>query len=169
MLIYSIIWIFITIVLLFLLFLYFFNRKLNLLENKILENFWKRTNLIPALFEVTRDILVRHDDVFLQSLILRKEEFSKIWEAEELYKFIDLEVRIHKELNFIYKVCNKHPKLLKDSKFVYLRELLIDSSSEIWIYLEKYKKFVKKFNFLILIKDLSIIWFFVPIRKKIEL
>lgn len=89
--------------------------------------------------------------------------------SDPLFKFMDLEVHLHKELNFIYKVCSKHPKMMKNWKFVYLRWLLIDRSSEIGLYLEMYKKFVKKYNLLIVLKDITIIGFFVPIRKKIEL
>lgn len=134
-----------------------------------MNSFSKRTNILPPLFEITRDIIVKHDKVFANSLILRKEEFAKLSISDPLYRFIELEVNIHKELNFIYKVCSKHPKMMKNGKFVYLRWLLIDRSSEIGLYLEKYKKFVKKYNFLVLLKDLTIIWFFIPIRKKIEL
>lgn len=134
-----------------------------------MNSFSKRTNIIPALFEITRDVIVKHDQVFAKSLTLRKEEFARMSVSDPLYKYMDLEVDLHKELNFIYKVCSKHPKMMKNGKFVYLRGLLIDRSSDIWLHMEKYKKFVKKYNFLVLLKDLTIIWFFVPIRKKIEL
>lgn len=165
----SIIWAIAFLLFAFYGFLYLFYTKLNELEFKIMNNFSKRTNIIPALFEITRDVIVKHDQVFDKSLSLRKEEFAKMAVSEPLFRYMDLEVHLHKELNFIYKVCNKHPKMMKNGKFVYLRWLLIDRSSEIGTHLERYKKFVKKYNFLVLIKDLTIIGFFVPMRKKIEL
>lgn len=165
----AVIWSVLLLLAAFYIFLYLFNMKLNTLEYKILNSFWKRTNIIPGLFEITRDVIVKHDQVFAQSLNLRKEEFAKLASEYPLFRFIELEVIIHKELNFLYKVCSKHPKMMKNWKFVYLRGLLIDRSSEIWTYLEKYKIFVKKYNFLIAVKDFTLIWFFVPLRKKTEL
>lgn len=88
--------------------------KLNQLEYKILDSFAKRTNIIPGLFEITRDVIVKHDQVFAQSLNLRKEEFAKLASEDPLFRFIELEVIIHKELNFLYKVCSKHPKMMKN-------------------------------------------------------
>jgi len=155
--------------LLFLGVLWLYQRSLNKLEYRILNSFSKRTNIIPGLFEITRDIIVKHDQVFAQSLSLRKEEFAKMSVSEPLSRFMELEVKLHKELNFIYKVCSKHPKMMKNGKFVYLRGLLIDRSSDIWQHLERYKKFVKTFNVLVLIKNCTLIWFLVPIRKKAEL
>jgi hypothetical protein len=96
-----------------------------------LNSFSKRTNILPGLFEITRDIIVKHDQVFAQSLALRKQEFARMSISDPLFKFMDLEVDLHKEINFIYKVCSKHPKMMKNVKFIYLRGLLIDRSSEI--------------------------------------
>ena len=165
----AVIWSVLLLLAAFYIFLYLFNMKLNQLEYKILDSFAKRTNIIPGLFEITRDVIVKHDQVFAQSLNLRKEEFAKLASEDPLFRFIELEVIIHKELNFLYKVCSKHPKMMKNWKFVYLRDLLIDRSSEIWTYLEKYKIFIKKYNLLITIKDFTLVWFFVPLRKKTEL
>jgi hypothetical protein len=111
----------VAILILFFAFLYWFQHRLNKLELSILSSFSNRTNIIPSLFEITRDVIVKHDQVFAQSLNLRKEEFAKMSVSEPLYSFMDLEVSLHKELNFIYKVCSKHPKMMKNSKFVYLR------------------------------------------------
>jgi len=148
---------------------YLFHSKLNNLEWKILNSFSRRTNILPGLFEITRDIIVKHDQVFAQSLTLRKEEFAKMAISDPLFKFMDLEVDLHKEINFIYKVCSKHPKMMKNVKFIYLRGLLIDRSSEIGTQLERYKKFVKTFNKLVTLKNITLIGMLVPISKKPEL
>ena len=150
-------------------FLYWYDYKLRRLEYMILQSFGKRTNIIPALYEVTRDVLVKHDQVFAQSLQLRKQEFAKLATSTNLHQFIELEVSIHKELNFIYKVCSKHPKMMRNNKFIYLREMLIDRSSEIGYRLERYKKQIQTFNKLIFIKNLTVIGLFVPISKKMEI
>lgn len=167
--IFIVLWVLIFILASYYAFLFWYDYKLSKLEYMILQSFGKRTDIIPALYEITRDIIVKHDQVFAQSIWLRKQEFAKLALSDSLYHFIELEVSIHKELNFIYKVCSKHPKMMKNGKFIYLRELLIDRSSEIGLRLEKYKKQVQIFNKLVLIKDFTIIGFFVPVRKKIEI
>ena len=73
---------------------------------------------------------------------------------------------MHKEINFIFKVCNKHPKLLREWKFIYLRELLLDKSNELWEKIEIYKQIIEKFNFMIKLKNLTIIWLLIQINYK---
>ncbi len=169
MLIPYIIWMIILLFALFFWVIFIFQSKLNNLEWKILASFSKRTNIIPSLFEITKDIIVKHDQVFAQSLNLRKEEFAKMSASDPLENFMDLEVNLHRELNFIYKVCSKHPKMMKNGKFVYLRWLLIDRSSDIGEHLERYKKFVKTFNLMVNIKNFTLIWLLFPVAKKPEL
>lgn len=55
--------------------------------------------------------------------------------------------------------------MLKNHKFLYIREYIIDLSSDIWQKLDLYKKIVKKYNNFINIKNLTIIGIFIPIWK----
>jgi hypothetical protein len=73
---------------------------------------------------------------------------------------------IHHEINFIFKICNKHPELIKEWGFIYLRNLIIKKSNKIWDKIEKYKKAIKILNKLIFYKNITIIWLFFPISKK---
>jgi hypothetical protein len=58
---------------------------------------------------------------------------------------------IHNEYNFIFRIANKHPKLQKKWNFIYIRELIIEKSKEIWDMLENYKLKTKLYNKLVLL------------------
>lgn len=147
-------------------FLYVFHRKLKSLEKKLFSEFNSRTNCIPALFEVSQSFLTKHSEIFSESLRLKKREFSLYENSPKILEVIELEGKIHHEINFIFKVCNKHPKLLKDGNFIYLREIFIDKSHDIGKTLWFYKTMCRKFNTIIRIKNYTIIGFLIPIRKK---
>jgi hypothetical protein len=61
---------------------------------------------------------------------------------------------------------NKHPKLLKKWKIIYLRDLIIEKSFDIWDLLKLYKNIVKKYNKLIDIKNYTILGLLIPLQKK---
>lgn len=140
--------------------------KINSLENYIKNLFNIRTNIIPSLFEVSHTNLVRHDEIFREIVKLRKISFSERSLSRDLHEIIGTEQLIHNELNFIFKICNKHQKLIKNWKFIYLRELVISNSSNIWEYLKLYKNIIKKYNSLIKIKNYTLIGLLIPISKK---
>ena len=57
--------------------LLFFSSKINRLEQKIKYHFRSRTSSIPSLFEVSKDHLNRHNDIFKEILRLRNIEFCE--------------------------------------------------------------------------------------------
>jgi hypothetical protein len=109
-------------------FLYIFHLKLRKLERKILTLFLSRTHSIPALYEVSSSFLTKHSEVFTECLRLKKREFSLYESNPSMLEILELEGKIHHEINFIFKVCNKHPKLGSDGNFIYLREVFIEKS-----------------------------------------
>ncbi len=157
-----------AIIILLSIFIIILKNKIDSLESYIKNLFNIRTNIIPSLFEVSRSSLIRHEEIFREIIKLRKISFSErsLWRS--LSEMIWTEQLIHNELNFIFKVCNRHKKLLINWKFIYLRDLVISSSSNIWDYLKLYKNIVKKYNLLIRIKNYSIIWLLIPIETKEE-
>jgi hypothetical protein len=52
-------------------------------------------------------------------------------DKNDINELVYLESKIHRELNFIFKVSYKHHKLQKDSRFVYVRDLFVESSYKI--------------------------------------
>jgi len=161
---------------LFLFRLYQIRNKLNKKEEEIRNNFNARTNMIPAIFEITENTFSRHDEIFKDILKYRKQELYRYYIQEQtdniendFVKLIHLEELIHHELNFIFKVANKHPKLAKKWNFIYIRDLMIKKSYILWKDLSDYKYKMRLYNKLIDYKNLTIIWLFFPIYKKTEI
>ena len=151
------------------LFLLFLKIRIDSLESKIKYYFKNRSSSIPSLFEVSKNYLNKHDDIFKEILRLRSIEFCENNIEVSLADLIDIELLIHHELNFIFKVCNKHSSLLKDWKFIYLRDIIIEKSYNVWKSLDIYKLILKKYNYFVRIKNLTILWLFVPINLKTEI
>lgn len=150
-------------------FLYLLRKKIEKLEYKISSLFRQRASLIPSLFDVSESHLNRHSDIFHEIVILRKQEMLENDLTTEVGLIIDMEKMIHHELNFIFKVCNKHPKLLKIAKFVYIRDLFIDTSYHIGKNISVYKDISEKYNQLLKIKNYSVLGLLFPIAKKMSI
>lgn len=153
--------------------LIFIKIGLSKLENDIKKAFNARTNMIPAIFDVTKNSFSKHDLIFEDILKYRKKELYKYYSQEDIdnkendfIKLLHIEKLIHHELNFIFKVANKHPKLAKKWNFIYLRELIIDKSYYLWNKLDEYKQKMNMYNYLIGLKKFTIVWIFIPIYKK---
>jgi len=150
----------------FYIFLAFMAYKIWMLEKRIITIFKKRTWIIPSLFELTKNELNKHDEIFKDIIWYKKIEFSQINYDEKLINIIKNEQLIHNELNFIFKVCNKNKKLQKEAKFLYIKDLLVNQSYELSNFIKIYRKISKTYNKYIFIKNLTLIWLFIPIIKK---
>lgn len=149
-----------------LLLLFFIDQKIKSLEYFIIQNFKEKNNLIPSIFEVTRNHISKHLEVFEELIKLKKQDFAENSSFDTIKEKNKTFSLIHKELNFIFRVANKNQKLNKDWKFLYIRDLIIDKSNLIWENLNIYKRFIKIYNKIIIFKNLTIIWLFIPINKK---
>jgi len=87
--------------------------------------FKEKNNLIPSIFEVTKKYLNKHDEIFKESIRLKKQDFSENNFYNTLIKKMHTNKLIHNELNFIFRVCNKNHKLNKDPKFLYVRDIIL--------------------------------------------
>lgn len=140
--------------------LYFFmhiEEKMKEKQKKLIGLFSARSDMFPALFEVSLPYLTRHKEIFDQALSLRKQEFSLKSTSQLIESFIDVEQKIHHEINFIFQLCNKHPQMLREKRFLYLRETIISKSSYIGFQVQEYRKLVEGYNFLIQIKNYTLI------------
>ncbi len=164
--IYIILTVLIILYIIFIIFVYLLKIKIDDFENKIMSNFKERNNQIPSIYEITKPYIQKHDEVFKESLKLKKKDFGENGVYTKLAEKIYTYKLIHNEINFIFRVCEKNAKLNKDFKFLFLKDNIAEKSEEIGKNLEIYKKIVNQLNTMILIKNITIIWLFVPISKK---
>ena len=161
--------IFLFIFSLFILFLYLLKIKILKLENKIIYLFKEKTNQIPSIYEITKDYLNKHEEIFQEILILKKKDYSENTYYNTLIEKTNTYKLIHNELDFIFRVCNTNPKIEKDPKFNLIKNNILNKSSEIWDNLVLYKSIVRKYNNLIKLKNFTIIWLIIPINSIISI
>lgn len=147
-------------------FLHVFSKRIEYFEWRIIQFFTSRTDVFPALYEVSKTWLARHEEIFKEILELRKKEFSLTSISQEIESFIEFESKIHHELNFIFQVCNKNPKLIKDGRFLYIRDIVMEKSVTISQEIKKYRKIIQIYNKCIQYKNYSLIWLLIPFTKK---
>lgn len=145
--------------------LYLLRKRIDNTEKKIKLVFRKRTNLIPSLFEVTKPNIERHSFAFKEIMYLRKIEYLN-WEWYKFYEFINLESKIHHEIEFLFRLFEKSPKLEKNWKFLYLKDKLLEISNEIWEELVLYRFMIEKYNNILPYKNFTIFWVLLPYHKK---
>ena len=163
---YLIIWIIILCVFtLFYIFLFFLKYKIEQLETNIHTLFIKRTNIIPCIYEVSKNDIIKPTEIFKEILALKKIDFF-YRNNDTFLEHIKSQTLIHNELNFIFQIMNKHMILNKNTHFIYIRDLVIEVSFEIGKNVELYKKVIKKYNFLVFLKQLTLLWICIPIHKK---
>ena len=108
--------------------MYSFFKKINQLEVILLRLFEKRVNMIPALFDVSKPYLSKHEEVFEEIINLKRQQ---VYNQNSFDEEITLQSHIHHELNFIFTVINKHAKIQKNGKYLLLKDLFVENSSEI--------------------------------------
>lgn len=156
----------VLIFLIFFIFIYLLKMKIEKFEKKIIKQFKEKTNQIPGIYEVTSKYLNKHEEIFKEAIRLKKKDFSENTFYSLLVEKLNTNELIHNELNFIFRVCNKNPKLNKDWKFLYIKDNIINISYEIGNNIKLYKKIVKQFNTIVIFKNLTIIWLLFPIKIK---
>jgi hypothetical protein len=102
--------------------------KINKLEKKILKHIKEKNNLIPSLYETTKNILNKHNEIFKEILILRNKDFVESIYLKSLKEKSKTHKEIDKEINFIFKTCSKHPKLEKKAKFTLIKENILSKN-----------------------------------------
>ena len=146
--------------------IYFLYKRIDNFEHRLMLLFSKRSDIFPWIYEVSSDKLSRHKEIFAEALSLRKQEFSLMSTNRDIDGYIELQWNIHHEINFIFQVCNKNQHLLKDKNFLYLRDIMIATSSEISIEMKKYRRIIKIYNQIIFYKNCSVVWLLIPFSKK---
>ena len=86
--------------------------------------------MIPTMYEVSKNDIIKHGEIFKEIISLRKLDFIYRVDAT-LSERTKSQLLIHNELNFIFQILNKHPQLNKNPLFLYMRECIINISFDI--------------------------------------
>lgn len=111
--------------------------------------------MICALYEILKNEVGRHEEIFKEVLELRKKEFSLLTISHNIEGYMKLQSEIHHEINFIFQIAGKNPKLQKDKRFLYIREEILHKSSEIKNILSTYNTLILIYNRHITLKNIT--------------
>ena len=157
---YIIIWV-ILIILTLNIFVFLLSNKIQKLERLIIDLFNKRNNQVTTLYWISWDTLNKKEEIFKTFFELKRKDF---WENNwkiELEAKMNIYKKIHNEINFIFSVCEKHPKISVNPFYGYIKDSILEKSSEIWKYYQLYKKIKIKYMFFKTIANITIIWIFI--------
>jgi len=142
--------------------------KITIQEKYIQKILKQRSDLIPSLYEISKNHLNKHKEVFKELINLRKIQFSLNEYEVSFIEFIKNEISLNHEIRFIYNICINNKELQNDKDFLYIKKLVIEKNKLIWQNIENYKKNIKYINNLVKIKNYTILWLFIPSQKRLE-
>lgn len=149
----------IVLILWFNLFVYLLDKKIAILERKIVKLFQRRTSEMVGIYQTTKKDLVRASDIFSEFFDLKRREFAEDSFNVPLENKIITYKRVHNEINFIFKTCEKHRKIQLNPIYIYLRDWIIDKSQEIWKNMRNYEAIKEKYDQYKSIARLTLIWY----------
>lgn len=150
----------IVLIIIFNLFVLILNNKISTLEKNIIWLFKKRNNQVVSIYQVSKSYLIKPEEIFEYFFELKRKDF---WENSfniELKDKLNTYKKIHNEINFIFKICEQHKKIYINSKYLYLKDSILDKSDEIWKKLDLYNKIKKEYNLYKKIANITLIWIF---------
>jgi len=114
--------------------------KITIQEKYIQKILKQRSDLIPSLYEISKNHLNKHKEVFKELINLRKIQFSLNEYEVSFIEFIKNEISLNHEIRFIYNICINNKELQNDKDFLYIKKLVIEKNKLIWQNIENYKK-----------------------------
>lgn len=140
------------------------SKKIKNREGIIIELFFHKVNKIPALIELMKKY-TRHPDVFGDLLYLHK--LWIIYNIESIYDLLDLNYKIHREFTFLIKLAYKIPEITSKWNFHYIKNKIGYIEENLEKELNILNIDFNKFNRLIKLKNISIIWMLFDFDEKI--
>lgn len=138
--------------------------KIEEIEEQIIDQFFAKINKIPALVEIMKKY-IKKDDIYEDIIYLHK--LWIIYNVDGIYSILNLNFRTYKELQFLIKLSQRIPEITKNWNFLYIKNYISfhekDIEKEIWIINIEFAKY----NKLITLKNLSVIWLLYPLEKRI--
>lgn len=141
------------------LFVYVLTIKIKKLEKKTISLFQERNSKIIWVFQTTKDELIKANEIFEEFFDLRRRDLFENIEHIDLETKLLLYRKIHNEINFIFKTCEKHKTIQDNAIYNYLKEEVSDLSEEIWQKIEIYNLIKEKYNKYKNLSRIMIIWY----------
>ncbi|MDD2907094.1 MAG: hypothetical protein PHH98_00490 [Candidatus Gracilibacteria bacterium] len=159
-------WIIIGSILIFLiitlnLFTYVLGIKLDLLEKNIITIFNKRNNQVVSIFQVSKLYLTKTDEIFNEFFNLKRKDFGENSFNTSLSNKLNTYKKIHNEIDFIFKVCEKNNKIQLNPIFLYLKDSILDKSNDIGKNLKLFNNIKKEYNLYKKISKFTILGLFI--------
>jgi hypothetical protein len=158
MTIFIIITIFIILILIawYNLFVYFMWKKVISLEKTIITLFKIRTNQVVWIYQIAKDDLIKPEEIFKEFFELKRkdfwwDEFARLEDKLITYR------RIHNEINFIFKTCEKHKSIQTNPIYAYIKGWIYENSKQIWENMKIYGSITEKYNYYKFLSHLTII------------
>lgn len=142
-------------------FIIFFRLKLNKLEKILETSFKKRNYKIISLFFISEKFLNKHSEIFEEFKNLKKKDFSENVHNFYFENKMDTYKKIHKEINFIFRICENNELLKRDENYNFIKEEILRESNQIWKKYDFYKEIIKKYKFHHKISKFMLIWLFI--------
>ena len=156
-------WIIIASILIFLiitlnLFTYVLWIKLDLLEKNIISIFNKRNNQVVSIFQISKLYLTKTDEIFNEFFNLKRKDFWENSFNTSLSNKLNTYKKIHNEIDFIFKVCEKNNKIQLNPIFLYLKDSILDKSNDIWKNLKLFNNIKKEYGLYKKLSKFTILW-----------
>ncbi len=154
---YIIIFIIIGLIILFNLFVLILKIKINILEGDISYLFKKRNYQVVSLYAISDKYITRHNEVFQSFLELKRKDLSENMHFIRLDDKIPTYQKLHNEISFIFKICDKHEDLKKNAIYNYIKESIVEKSQAIWEKYRLYREINKKYKKLHFFSKFSLV------------
>jgi hypothetical protein len=150
----------IILVIAFNLFVYLLWKKVIKLEKVIIGLHKSKNSQIVWVYQVAKDDLVKWNEIFKEFFELKRRDF---WEEGFYTRLGDkllIYKKIHNEINFIFKICEKHKNIQISPIYIYFKNLIYKKDKEIWEKMSLYEDIIKKYDNYRIISYFTIIGYF---------
>lgn len=108
------------------------------------------------IYQTTKNDLVKSKEIFETFFDLKRREFAEDSLENKLVTYS----KIHNEINFIFKTCERHRKIQLNPIYIFLRDWIIEKSQEIWKNMKLYEGIKEKHEKYKNIAKFTLVWNF---------
>lgn len=153
------------IIVIFLIVAFFLLRYLKSEESIVIVIFLQKVSKIPALIEVMRPFVAKEES--FDSIVAIHTE-AMIQECHSIYDILGLNGRLQNDFLFLMQLSVQIPELQKNEYFVYIRNFVIEYERMMRSHFWGLNKAIQYWNTFVKIKNMTIIGFILPWRKRME-